>query len=245
MKNKIGQYAVYYGYGRQEELSFNDLIIVEPKAQDKASLSVLKQHGAQVLAYVSVMEITKAQMGEFLLEDRDLIITDEKSPETNDYGNYKVDLRTEKWHRYLMDLIIRLCANEKYDGVFLDTIGNLESEQVLLAYHYELHKAYRLLLKEIRANFPDIIIIQNNGLDTVFHHARDLINGICWENPPIGAVQSILWVKMITRRLIQQIKSNPEFLVMLLEDQNRYPLRTKKYAQKNNWLYYRANHDYL
>lgn len=245
MKNKISQYAVYYGYGHHEALSYNDMVIVEPKAQDLASLKVLRQYGAQVLAYVSVMEVSKEEAAELLLEDRDLIVTSDGTPEVNSYGNYKVDFRSDKWHQHLISQITKLCKTYQYDGLFLDTVGNLESAHIIARYNYELHKAYRALLKEIREIFPDILIIQNNGLDTVFQHARDQIDGVCWENPPIGSLQSVLWVTMTKRKLMEYGKNHPAFLVMILEEGDETLTKTQKFAHKNGWLYYRANHDYL
>ena len=245
MKKKITQYAIYYGYGLQEELSINELIIVEPKAQNDESLKVLKQHGALVLAYISFMEVAKVSLSECQLEGQDLILTVESTPIVNSFGNYLVDFRNEKWQKDLFDSVSTLCGNKKYDGLFIDTIGNLESSYLISVYSHELHTAYKEWLNEIRKKYPETLIIQNNGLDSVLDYSKEMIDGVCWENPPIGHLESILWVVMIRKRLIAIREKKPAFLIMLLEEKDRYQLKTKMYAKKNGWLYYMANHDYL
>lgn len=246
MKKDSRKFALYYGFGKQEKLSCYEWIVVEPEAHSAKELITLKQGGGRVIAYLSIVEVrpespffSKLFVSDFLLEDNGRAIMNAY------FGNYLADLRSRKWQGLLMSRIDELITQRGYDGLWLDTIGNLESPYLRERYGTELHEAYHLFIQAIRKRYPNIIIVQNNGLETVLDYTQSFADAVCWENPPIGIKESWPWVNKITDKLNHWIENNPGFQVLILEEEKRFRNRAKWHAAKNGWIYYKAKRDYL
>lgn len=247
MTKKIENYAVYYGYENQEMLSNYDLIIVEPKAQNQQSLAVLKSKGAAIIAYISFVEIIPDQLESFGFNDSILLRENDLPVKDLRFGNYLANLSAEAWQNYLINEVSNLIGVKGYDGIFIDTIANIEVQKILNHYGHQFHQVYASLLEKIKETFPKSILIQNNGLNSVFDYSGSLIEGICWENPPIGLFTSLLWVKLIEKKIKLRNKQThgKKMMVLLLEEEHLYNSQIKRYAKKKGWLYYKANKNYL
>lgn len=247
MNKKIENFVVYYGYGNSEVLSKYDLIIVEPKAQSDESLAILKSNGAVLIAYMSFIEIIPDQKERLNLDDSILLWENHAPMQDSNFGNYLADLSSQVWQNYLLKEVSDLIEISGYDGIFIDTITNIEEQKILNRYGYAFHEVYLSLLQKIKEKYPKSILIQNNGLNSIFDYSGTLLDGICWENPPIGNFQSFLWVKLIEKKIkLRNKQSNGQkIMVLLLEEEHLSNSRIKRHAKKNGWLYYKAHKNYL
>ncbi len=242
----VKTFVLYYGYGKEKGLSQYDLIIVEPESHNVKQLNILKQNGAKVLAYLSLVEvIPESPMAEGLQRE-DFLQTDQGRILMNpSYGNFLADLRSADWFKRLIHRVEDLLELRDYDGLILDTIGNLESSELIQRYSFSLHEAYRAFLIQIKEQYPQKLMIQNSGLDTVLSYSKDFIDGICWENPPIGNLEAQEWTTAVTDKLKEIQKSKPEFLVLILEESHGKQRKIHSFAQKNQWVYCKGKKDYL
>lgn len=237
---EIKNFCLYYGYGKEQELANYDLAIVEPKGQTTDSLKYIQEKGTLVLAYCSALEITPtlefmkfAAENDFLQEQGQRLLNTE-------YGTYLADLSSKKWVNYQLHQAGKLVINQGYDGLFLDTLGDLEWEilspatrqkQVLAAVHF---------LAELRQRLPKAILIQNNGLEKLSLYTKLYLDGLCWENPSVTPA-STNWNSNLATYL-SQIQREQNVRILVLEEKQGIPTaqRQKAIASKQEFLYYAA-----
>lgn len=240
-------FAVYYGCERVKELASFDLVIIEPSAYTKASLQVIQATGALVLAYVSVMEINSDDHRIGLLRQCDFLTQGGVPVLNQQYENYLLNLESERWCNLLLHQIGQYLTQYGYDGVFLDTIGNIEQ----FIPHGDQQAAQLLaasvLLKHLRKLYPNHLVIQNNGLEKLCALTADYIDGICWENPCVGSQAADVWVNSMVDYLTVLQRQHGLKIMLLYEENelkqqaaNRDFARTLNIAHDQQFLIYRA-----
>lgn len=213
-------YALYYGRGRAIELAQYDIAIVEPAGQSINSLREFETSGTVAIAYLSVMEIPPWSEEIGLLNSSDFLQVEgsEKPYINQQYGNYWLDLRSQRWTDLLLHRIAYLLEGAGYDGLFLDTVGYVESLQIPMSMRSALLEAAAQIVFKIKMRFPGCILIQNCGLEELYKLTAGYIDGICWENPPLDRVASQEWADLIIRNLEKLKKTNGLQVFLLVEE---------------------------
>jgi hypothetical protein len=245
---KAKNFGLYYGTGKTEELSRFDIAIVEPLGQNASSIDELRSNKTLVFGYISIMEISAGSKEFFLLSDRDFLNINGQVIKNTDYSTFLLDLTCEKWKRLLIHNIGRLFVQSGYDGVFLDTIGNVESAAFPPAVAASQLSAAAGIVTEIRKNYPGHLIIQNNGLEKLCLLTSRLIDGICWENPPIGLPKSQSWMDAVGGRLNELKNASGLKTLVLIEENHASGLDNDKvleFSKKNGYLTYFAPYRYI
>lgn len=246
----VNNYAVYYGHGREDELSKFDMVIVEPKGHKGDAVKKLSHSGTMVIAYVSVMEIAEHDLFFKLLKEEDFLKYHGKTMMNYDFNTYMLDMGSKNWSSLLIHHIGNLIYNGGYHGIFLDTIGDIERIDLSQSkIDYLLTSAINLV-SNIRKNFQDIVIIQNNGLDIIYQYTAHIIDGICWENPPVLKIESHSWVRE-TEKLLHNLQIKQSLKVMVVaehkknESNSDYIKDVKKLADRNSFLFYSSLRNYI
>ncbi len=241
-------FVVYYGYGKEDELSVFDLVVVESQGQTRDSVRKLQDKGTLVLAYLSVMEIQSFALEYALLKEEDFLhgLGEDGEKLTNEaYSTYLLDLSSARWQRLLLHRAGQL-INSGYDGFFLDTIGDIDTSLVPIAFHSSQLMGAASILKQLREAFPEHLLIQNNGLERLYKCTAMYLDGICWEIPPdyIGADEN--WVRQAWRR-IDYLKKEIDLRVLLLLDRDSKEAgkMVRDIATENGYLFYRAPREYI
>jgi hypothetical protein len=247
--HQVRNYALYYGVGNENELAEFDLVIVEPLGQSRSNLRIMHQSRTMVIAYVSVMEIHPYHAFFGMLQDDDFLNVNGQRLKNEAYDTYLLDLSSTRWLGVLNHHIGKLLLNEDYDGVFLDTIGNIEMNIIPIGMQLIQEQAAISFIKQTRHIFPEAIIIQNNGLESLCLQVAPWIDAICWENPPFENNSSIKWMEMIITRLAKLKKENGIQTLLLLEqsdiEENNKASLAKKLAYNYGFLVYVAPLQYV
>lgn len=244
--NSCKNYSLYYGADNCESLSAYDAVIVEPQGQNKESINKMHAKGTLVIAYVSIMEIFEGFPSYKFLSEDDFIKIENKRVMNEDFNTFLVDLRSKRWNSILLHHIGDLILNRKYDGIFLDTIGDIEfsifSRQLQEQFICE---AVNLIIK-IRELCDDIIIIQNNGLNKLIDATFKYVDGVCWENAMFGSPDGADWLNHITHKLIN-LWNKERIKVLLLYEEKDKKLQeydsisyAEKLAEENEFLIYKT-----
>jgi hypothetical protein len=241
--HRASNFALYYGVGRVEELSGFDIAIVEPKGQKSEGINTLHEKGTLVISYLSVMEIHPSFPEFKLLREDDFLKANGKPLQNKVYGTYIADLRSKRWIDMVYHAAGRLIYHEGYDGVFLDTIGNVEMPEIPEEYRESQILSAVTLTTKIRSLSNDCVIIQNNGLERLCEQTAGMIDGICWENPPFGRPESFKWVEKMLHK-IKSLKEKYRVQVLLLFEDNESEAAIKV-ARENNYLIYNAPVGYI
>lgn len=242
-------YALYYGSGKAIELAQYDIAIVEPAGQSINSILEFRASGTLAIAYVSVMEIPSWSEEIGLLKSSDFLqVEGSENPFINQQsGNYWLDLRSQRWTDLLLHRISYLLEGDGYDGLFLDTVGYVESLQIPMPLRSALLQAAAQIVRKIKIQFPDCILIQNCGLEELYKLTAGYIDGICWENPPLDRIASQEWASIIIRNL-EQVKETYGLQVLLLVEENdscaREFQRVEELAFAKQFLAYLAPANY-
>ena len=211
-------YALYYGYGKVEELSCFDLIIVEPKGFTMPEFKKLRKTNKVLFTYLSIVEVHPTDSIFQELTEEDLLVVDGEPMRNETFGTYLVNLQSKKWMEYLLGNIHHHIEVLKVDGLFLDTIGDIEIASIPSSVKKTQLKALINFLHIFKMLYPTHLLIQNNGLEAVCLETAPYIDGICWENPSFSSPESKEWADQIVQRL-SLLKEEFQLKVLLLVEE--------------------------
>lgn len=247
-------FAVYYGMDIDGLFGF-DIVIVEPSALKPEAVRQLQNSGTIVLAYLSVIEVMPCMQEFRFLKEEDFIRIGGEPLQNKLYNTYLANLNSKRWKQTLYHLAGRYIQLYGYDGLFLDTIGDIELQVLPDNQSQSLLIAAIDFIHGLRSRFHDVLIVQNNGLNQLCTFTAGLVDGICWENPQLHDKESTQWTAGIIKRL-QVLKRDKNIQVFLLSENHtgrgyfadsKMPLDDSVYslAMRHNFLFYQASYRYV
>lgn len=245
---KIVSYALYYGHGEAAKLLSRELAIVEPAGQDVPSLARLREAGVLTVAYVSVMELPAWATETQWLQPGDYLHVEGRAVRNEAFGTMMADLRSKRWRGILHHRIGRLLLHDGYDGIFMDTIGNVEWPSFPVEMKEEQTHAAEELVRELRLTFPGHLLLQNNGFGDLAERTAPYVDGYCWENPPVGLKGSEDWVRAVAEQLLRLQRAHNHRVLLLFEEKHapdRGDIPLLRLVKEHDWLLYNAPDDYL
>lgn len=178
----VETYAVYYGCGGEDVLATYDLAVVAAPGRSPGEISAIKRKGTLVLAYLSVLEIHPEEGPPAgVLVGRD-------GPVVNDqWGNWVLDPRHEATRDRALSEAEAL-LRQGYDGLFLDTLADLEDLPAAVGAGGQtaIVDAARLVA-EVSDSFH-CILVQNRGFRRLLPLTMSYLDGLCWESFPYHRV---------------------------------------------------------
>jgi hypothetical protein len=237
-------FALYYGYGESRKLSKYDMAIIEPKGMTEEDISYMKNKKTLILSYLSMVEVHPSEPIFNTLREEDFLYIDDEIARNTVFGTYLVDLSSKRWIEHLLSEVEYRLIYMDSDGIFLDTIGDLELSSIPNLVREEQIQSAMNILTTIKKKFPQHLLIQNNGLEYLCERTAPFIDGILWENPPLSLKESEEWVKVIMARLEALQENFGLRLFMLFEEtveqvRNAYPI-AKRVGEEKNYLIYSA-----
>lgn len=249
MKQYIENYAVYYGYDKIERLKEYDLVIVDSNGQSKDNIDFLKQNNTITIAYISVLEINKDFLEYKYLRDEDFLTINNRRIVNTEFKNYLVDLKSKRYISMLIHKIGDLLMNKGFQGIFLDTVGDIEFQVIPEDVKNSLINELVKLLETIKKMFPECIIIQNNGINIV-KHTNKYVDIFMLENPTNEGLGLLPTRNSLANFVIELSRNNRIKVFILFEEKNK-----KRYEQlsddivnlydEKNILLYLSKENYL
>ncbi|WP_314002275.1 endo alpha-1,4 polygalactosaminidase [uncultured Paenibacillus sp.] len=193
----IDRYMIYYGavdHSIVQNLKKYDLVIVEPQHWTTERVRQLQAAGTRVVGYVSVMEwpTWNVERGKGL-RSADYLLRDGQRVYFSEWDSYLMDVREPHYRQLLVDEIEGQIANKGMDGLFLDTVGDIEDHIQHTLLRNEMIHGYLALLADIRSRYPRLWLLQNRGFHFISLAARYL-DGFLWEDWQDSKV-SEAWVR--------------------------------------------------
>jgi polysaccharide biosynthesis protein PelA len=185
--SKVENYTIYYGEVDQDildELSNYQLVIMEPLQLTKDQAQFLRNKGTIVLGYISLMELEKwnKPFVEKVIEE-DYYLRNNEKIYIETWDTYIMDISKDHYQSLLMDEIKEEIIGKELDGVFFDTIGDIDDY-----FHEEpqaqkrLRAGYIKLIEEIQSANPDLLLVQNWGFETYQTSSFPYVDGLLWED---------------------------------------------------------------
>jgi uncharacterized protein (TIGR01370 family) len=153
----VHTWAVFYGAKATDAaLQTPDLLVLEPDQPWNPAL--LRRTGQLVLAYLSLGEVNESRAYFQKLDPSALLGKNPHWP-----GAMTVDPGNASWRSEVLDKLAPSMLQQGYDGFFLDTLdvgAELERQG-----HPGALKAMAGLVNELKARYPQAVIVANGGLD--------------------------------------------------------------------------------
>lgn len=243
-------FVIYYGSGHANKLARYDIAVVEPTAFSSDEIEFLKENGTLVLAYVTVMELGPFHDMYSLLKDEDFLKIEGDRYHKKQFNTDVLDLKSKRWKGLLIHHVGRLLLQQGYDGLFLDTIGDVEDPLIPLVESRVQTLQAAEIVKTMRNTFANHLIVQNNGLERLCLETGPFIDGICWENPLFAHPGSADWCALVLKNIIG-LKDEFGVRALFLHEANEVKERpssgitAQTIADRHDFLYYEAPDYYL
>ena len=206
-------FCVYYGPGPLSGVGDFDLAVLEPAAWTREDLRALGGRGVLRVAYLSALEVTEQTYGLARLDRGDLLQREGRPWYKPEWRTWVADPRSERWRRHVTGRAADLVA-DGWDGVFLDTVGDVEDDGVRADASWLLPAAAELV-RGVRLAVGRALLLQNHGLLMLLPYVAPHLDGICWESPPVGAFGRQQWADVALQRVMTAALQH-DLLVLLL-----------------------------
>jgi len=207
----VQSYKIYYSNVDEailKDMAGFDMMIVESLQFTKAEVDSVKNSGdTLMIGYISVMEIGEWDNGiRDLILPADLLETRYKKLKRVHNGLIVGDITQSHYQDVLLDMIETRIVNNGMDGIFLDTVDQLEHYDYDLDVKTELHEGYRTFLIKLRERYPEFIVIQNRGFKSLYDFSYEYIDGFLWEDfDTVDQRKGSVW-KMLRLNILRVMK---------------------------------------
>lgn len=249
MKKRLAnstKFTYYLDKGNAEiskKMQAQDLVIIEPIEMQAQYITDAQQAGTMVYGYINTLEADRWNHAFY-----------EQLKEEDFYHNAKGErLYFEKWDSYattmtsphyqelLLAEVEKQVVRKKLDGVFLDTVGNIEDylpqeEQVVQ------QKAMQAFMAKLKERYPDLGIGQNWGFETLQNYTAPYVDFVLWEDFSYDKIAHDDWAQQMIAKL-ETLRE--EHALQILTIGFSEPQKSAELAKKHSFLfYYRAQGSY-
>ncbi|GIN94143.1 hypothetical protein J6TS1_00130 [Siminovitchia terrae] len=218
-----------------DQMKEMDLVIVEPIEMQQDYISAAQQQGTLVYGYINAMEGDKWNKELYHQFKEDDFYKDENGTKMyfEQWDSYMMDMTSVHYQKVLLEEIENQVVQKGLDGVFLDTVGNINSflqpdEQ------RSQNEAMREFMKKIKAEYDDLSIGQNWGFDTLMDYTTPYVDFIMWEDFSYREVAHDEWALEKMERL-QKLRK--QYGIQVLAIGFKDEAKSKKLSQKYGFKY--------
>lgn len=181
---EIDDYVVYYGNVDPyllRLLSEKDLTILESEQLTSKEVAIVKSKGGISLGYIPIAEVNKNDTYFLsLLEPQDFLYENGVKKQSNSGGAYILNLESEHYQKVLISLMEERVMSKGFDGLFLDTVGNIDYYFPPEQYASQI-AGFEHVLKSFKSKYPNGLVLQNRGFSLGYEFSHEYIDGIMWE----------------------------------------------------------------
>ncbi|WFD11127.1 glycoside hydrolase family 66 protein [Tepidibacter hydrothermalis] len=236
VENSIQDFIIYYGDindKKIKELSKYSLVIIEPRNITKNQVITLKNLGVKVLGYMSVVEQNENNIEFVGLKDSWFYKPYNEKIKIYKWQSWYMDIRKKGYQNFLLEQLYLHIVDKNLDGVFLDTVGDIDDSNWRENDKKGMRENYEKFLLRIKNNYKDLEIVQNWGFETAKNYSAKHINGIMWEGFSFDLLKNDEW----SQNRIKDIKDMDIDLYIVTpkkENINKNILNNKLYVHFRN-----------
>lgn len=177
------QFKIYYGEENKEsiqKLANYDLVILEPMNWTKYGLLELKKKNTKIYGYLNVLEYDQYKSD--YNQDEFALYQDQEKVEIKAWDTIMLDIRQEEYQKKLFKLSEEYIPNNLYDGIFLDTVGDIDDYISDSNLKKQLASGTASFIKKLKTEKNYQSIIQNWGFDLYKDYTHEYIDIVLWED---------------------------------------------------------------
>ncbi|MFX3623156.1 MAG: endo alpha-1,4 polygalactosaminidase [Ectobacillus sp.] len=241
-----GSYKIYYGAPNNRilaQLGSYDFVIIEPYHYSSEQIKQIQENGTLVFGYISTMEaanwntvlMAKMEPGDFFYRGGEKV-------RYTQWDSYLMDIASVHYRQVLMDEIKMQIAEKGFDGIFLDTVGDIDDEHGNnITVLNEQRQGMKELLEGIKQQYPSMALIQNWGFETLKTTTAPYVNAIMWENFNYRAVAKDAW-SLNRIKDLQQLQQSYGLEVLTVSFAQQ--AQSAQFAKKHGFIHYHAGRGY-
>lgn len=236
----VKKFRVYYGSVNNEIIQAMkdiDLMIIESLQFNNMQINEIKKDSDTLLiGYISVMEIGNWDHDILSkMDENDYLKVNGVRVYNEEYNNFLGDISNESYQEKLIKILEDRVISKGLDGVFIDTVDWIDYYKSDEELHKRLLDGYKEFLTKVRSRYPEVIIIQNRGFDSLYEFSSLYIDGILWENfNSYDTENSNLFLERVKK--FNELKKRHDLIVFTIGYHNE-DINTK-FSKDMNWKFF-------
>lgn len=243
---KMKNYKIFYDSPNKNilrEMKNYDVVIIEPVYYTKQQVKYIQRKGTKVYGYINAMEADRWNEALYTqMEEKDFFHRGGSRVYYKQWDSYLMNMDEEHYQQVLMNEVAKQVHAKGCDGVFLDTVGNIDDEhennpETLR----EQRVAMASFMRSIKEKHPQLAIIQNWGFDTLSTTTYPFVNGIMWEGFEYSAIVGDEWAQQKIAKLKKLRKKHKiqVFTVSAHEEEE-----SRRYAESQGFCHFHSPRGY-
>ncbi|OXM86666.1 endo alpha-1,4 polygalactosaminidase [Paenibacillus rigui] len=233
--SSIQSFKIFYGTPTKtilDNMQKYNMVVIEPTAYTADQISYIKSRGTIVIGYTSVMEMNAGDktVAPNVVED-DYFKKNGSKVLFGQWNSYLMDISKSHYQEALLNRIKTQISDKGIDGVFLDTVGRIDSYFTDPAQQAAMRSGYEQLLTQIKSNHPQLSLIQNRAFETLKAISIRYVNGVLWEDFVYKTVSKDAWSKKWISYLQDNQKNNGLLVLATVPD-----TKSQDYSKKLNFI---------
>ncbi|WP_301108112.1 endo alpha-1,4 polygalactosaminidase [Sporosarcina sp.] len=234
----VERYTYYLDKGNHEigqKMKAMDLVIVEPIEMQARYSNEAQENGTLLYGYVNAMEGDKWNKELFEQFVENDFYKDEKGERVyfEQWDSYMMDMTSAHYQELLLKEVDKRIVQRKLDGVFFDTVGNIDSYIAESDKNAQREALVQVMLK-IKQQYKDLSIAQNWGFDTLVDYTAPYVDFIMWEDFSYDHVGHEDWSQ---EKMKELKKVRDEFGTQIMVVAFSENGKSKSLAKKHNFKY--------
>ncbi|MEY9976885.1 endo alpha-1,4 polygalactosaminidase [Lysinibacillus sp. RC79] len=233
----VKKYKYYLDAGNDKigkEMAKVDLVIVEPIEMQQKYIKQAQKNGTLIYGYINAMEADKWNSEFYSRLKEEDFYKDERGEKMyfSEWDSYLMDMTSKHYQELLLEEIQKQIVQKGLDGVFLDTVGNIESYLPEKEQGAQ-NEAMLAFIKKIKQQYNDLSVAQNWGFQTLADYTAPYVDFIMWENFSYDVVGEDEWSLNMMQQLVQiREKSGTQVMTIGFNDEEKSRTLAEKYHFK-------------
>ncbi|MED3876869.1 endo alpha-1,4 polygalactosaminidase [Lysinibacillus capsici] len=202
----VKDYTYYLDKGNDaigKSMTKLDLVIVEPLEMQQKYIVNAQKSGTLVYGYINVMEADKWNTALYQQLKEEDFYRDKQGERMYfaKWDSFLMDLTSTHYQDILLAEIEQQIVQKGLDGVFLDTVGNINSYLPEDEQKWQ-NEAMLSFIQQIKKRHPNISVAQNWGFQTLADYTATYVDFIMWEDFSYPVVGKDEWSLDMMQQLV-------------------------------------------
>lgn len=244
--SKMKNYKIFYDSPNKNilrEMKNYDVVIIEPVYYTRQQVRAIQRGGTKVYGYINALEADRWNEALYTqMEEKDFFHRRGSRVYYKQWDSYLMNMDEDHYRQVLLNEVTKQVHNKRCDGVFLDTVGNIDDEhendpEILRTQR----AAMAAFMQSIKDKHPKLSIIQNWGFDTLSAVTYPFVNGIMWEGFEYSAIAEDEWAQ---QKIAKLKKLRKKHKIQVLTVSGREEEKSRQYAEALGFCHFHSLHGY-
>ncbi|MEK3728997.1 endo alpha-1,4 polygalactosaminidase [Lysinibacillus sp. FSL W8-0953] len=233
----VKDYKYYLDKGNAaigKDMTKLDLVIVEPIEMQQKYIDSAQKSGTLVYGYINAMEADKWNKALYHQLNEEDFYRNKQGEKVYfaEWDSYLMDMTSSHYQELLLTEIQKQIVQKGLDGVFLDTVGNINSYLPQDEQTWQ-NEAMLSFLQQIKKHNPELSVAQNWGFQTLADYTAPYVDFIMWEDFSYPVVGKDEWSLDMMQKLVHiRDEFGTQVMAISFEDETKSRALAEKFDFK-------------